>query len=289
MLQEKSLCNTHPSWKRDFNYTVLLTVSRRKATTTYSRRDLKIRRVLFSPPDTAPESIPLSRSQFQPIWDRMLRYSAEPRRTNETEMDRSQIRALAYSLAWLIRLYADVFPDDPFTPLTHLQNFLAIPIQFSTVCSQYTNYTVHRLGLGSALVGAFAMDDQMLTTAEGGREADRLVSQPWTVWAFIGGSTAAMLGTAALLGYMMLWLKDPLPKGTGIPEVDILALTGGAVTPVTAAAALATKDAGQIIRELKPGVAGSVRKTAAALRETRLKLMSSNGSDSQPVLTAGRV
>ncbi|KAK4443284.1 hypothetical protein QBC34DRAFT_452626 [Podospora aff. communis PSN243] len=121
--------------KGDFNHTVLLSVTRRNATTTYSRRDLRIRKVIFNS-DTA-ESVALNRTL----------------------------------LIWLLRLYADVFPDDRFTPLTHLQNFLAIPVQFSTVWSQFANYTVQDNPLASGLL---AMSPDMLTTAESGREADRL-------------------------------------------------------------------------------------------------------------------
>ncbi len=190
---------------------------------------------------------------------------------HDTETDRTQIRSLTYSLAWLLRLYADVFPDDPFTPLAHLQNFLAIPLQFSTVCSQFANYTVR----GDAWTGVFAMDPAMLTTAESGREADRLVSRPWTVWAFIGGGVAAVVGAGGLLGYM-LCLEKALPVGTGIPEVDILALTRG-----DREMGMGVEDVVEKIGELPVHVLGSARKTTSELLGTRVNLVGGGG-----VLTA---
>ncbi|KXX75179.1 hypothetical protein MMYC01_209621 [Madurella mycetomatis] len=143
--------------------TVLLSVTRQNATTTYSRHDLQIRKVSFASSSLSEAGAPqpLNRTQFLPIWDKIFRMSGHP---SESETDRIQVRSLLYSLAWLLRLYADVFPDDPFTPLTHLQNFLAIPLQFSTVCSQFANYTVGENPLFP--VGAFAMSGDMLTTAE---------------------------------------------------------------------------------------------------------------------------
>lgn len=68
------------------------------------------------------------------------------------------------------------------------------------------------------------MSGDMLTTAESGREADRLVSRPWTVRAFIAGSVATIASVGGLLGYMLLCSDMPLPRATGIAEMDILAL-----------------------------------------------------------------
>jgi len=56
------------------------------------------------------------------------------------------------------------------------KNFLALPLQFSTVCSQFAYYSVP-----SEFMGLFPKEPQMLTAAESGFEADRFVNLKWTV------------------------------------------------------------------------------------------------------------
>ncbi|KAH8897676.1 hypothetical protein GQ53DRAFT_679020 [Thozetella sp. PMI_491] len=257
-LHNKGLCND-TKWRADMTNKVLLTVHRQSATAAYNRRDLTIQDVEL----TSIAAIePVYKSLFQPIWDKI--FVPPPEGPSTAETDQVEVRALLFSLSFLLRLYDDVFPDDPFTPLRYLQNFLAIPLQFNTVCIQYANYTV---GVGNA----FAMSPDMFTTATGGRVSDRLVSLPWTAYTFLGASAGVVL----LMGVALAWMlhqPNKIPDFAGVPEVDILAV--------------ASTDDEQMLKdgnmkslmEISQGFGNDVRrstwKMARKYKETRLHLSS---------------
>jgi hypothetical protein len=261
-------CIEDTSWQSSLRKRLLVTVSTQLSDTAYSRYDLSILEVRRL---GTPASVPVSRALYQPIWDKLLQLPAENATAMQACRDpnaRNHVRTVIHSLGFLLRLYDDVYPDDPYTPLTHLQNFLAIPLQFSTVCSVYSNYTVPALrqeaarllggGAGggaeetSAAAAAaspqdgstsaascpisfeeiafilknYTMAPEMLTVARSGTSSQRLVSQHWTVWTFIGCSVGVMAATGVAFGWMVVKTSN-LPNTSGVLEVDILGLAGG--------------------------------------------------------------
>jgi hypothetical protein len=189
--------------------TVLMTVYKQYATTVYNREDLAIVDVHTTSP---PEKEPITASLYWPIWRKIF----TPPGNESSALDRIQVDSMLYSLAFLIRLYDDVFPDDPHTPLSYLQNFLAIPLQFSTVCVQYANYTLQNPA------GLFPMAPDTLTVALPGKSADRFVSQPWTVWMFIAGCIALISSGGLVLIWIIIQDRS-LPEFSGILEWDFVA------------------------------------------------------------------
>jgi hypothetical protein len=191
---------------------VLLTAYKQRATTSYNSQDFTI---LDSRLVGDPEIHPLPVSQYRAIWDKIFIPNAK-----STSADRTLIESLTWSMGWLLRFYEDDFPDDNTTPLRHLQNFLAVPIQFAIACIIQANST-NFPGF------TFPLPDDMITTAEGGVSTQRLVGQKWTLAVFI--ATAGTLLVIALV--VLLWMitiKAGLPPVSDIPEVDIMIRAGDA-------------------------------------------------------------
>ena len=89
-------------------------------------------------------------------------------------------------------------------------------------CWQYANYTVAQNGFPGV---SFPMASDTLATAGGGRLRTRLVVLPWTTWVFVGAGTALLV----MSGGLFVWVfasEEPLPKTSGVPELDILSRGG---------------------------------------------------------------
>src|SRR5437762_3262202 len=114
---------------------VLLTAYRQRAATLYSSQSFTI---LDSQMIGDPEIQPLRASEYKAIWSKI--FIADSLSSVD---DQTMIASLTWALGWLMRLYDDDYPDDNATPLTHLQNFLAIPIQFTIACIIYANSTLN--------------------------------------------------------------------------------------------------------------------------------------------------
>ncbi|KAI9772446.1 MAG: hypothetical protein M1840_000649 [Geoglossum simile] len=157
-----------------------------------------------------PEIQSLRASEYKEIWDKIFIANSL-----SSVDDKTMIASLTWSLGWLMRHYDDDYPDDNATPLVHLQNFLAIPIQFTIACIIYANST---LNLDTPL---FRLPNEMITTALGGMSIQRFVGQTWTLAVFIAaGGTLILLALAILL--WMITQKAALPSISGIPEIDIM-------------------------------------------------------------------
>lgn len=200
-----------------------MTAYKQYATTTYKREDFSILNV---DPTSELQIQPLNASDFTATWSKIL-----IPRDNTNSYDITMINALTFSLTWLLRLYDDVFPSDTNTPLMHLQNFLAIPLQFMVTCVQFANYSVP-----AGITGIFVLPEDMQTTAAGGESTQRFAGQVWTVWAFIAIAGLFM----AMVGGVLLWMllqRQSLPKSSGVAEIDIVTRIGegdenrGLVTP----------------------------------------------------------
>src|SRR5437667_5044024 len=126
----------------------------------------------------------------------------------------------------MLRLYDDVYPEYENSPFVHLANFLAVPVQFMVATVIYANYTVLSRGPLASVAeasGIFALPSNMTTVAVGGKSMQRFVGRPWAVWAFMSSSCALVLAAGALLAWM-LWQPSDLPKSSGMPELDAVAM-----------------------------------------------------------------
>jgi hypothetical protein len=191
---------------------VLLTAYKQRATTSYNSQDFTI---LDSRLVGDPEIHPLPVTQYRAIWDKIFIPNA-----NSTSADRILIESLTWSMGWLLRFYEDDFPDDNTTPLRHLQNFLAVPIQFAIACIIQANST--------NIPGfTFPLPNDMITTAEGGISTQRLVGQKWTLAVFIA-TAGTLLLIALVILFWMITIKAGFPPISDIPEVDIMIRAGDA-------------------------------------------------------------
>ncbi|KAK0611870.1 hypothetical protein B0T14DRAFT_595235 [Immersiella caudata] len=160
-------CLTAPAWMdAPVVDKVLLTAYRQKATTSYHARDFSI---LHTKPTGNADIHPLDTAEYRAIWDKILIADA-----TSSEEDKTMINSFTWSLAWLIRLYDDDYPDDSTTPLAYLQNFLAVPLQFTLACVILLNGT----GIGTpANPSSSWLPDEMITTATGGVLMPRFVGK----------------------------------------------------------------------------------------------------------------
>ncbi|KAK3387386.1 hypothetical protein B0H63DRAFT_393253 [Podospora didyma] len=202
---------------------VIMTAYKQFATTAYKRADSTILDVSST---SEPELVPLSMSDFTLLWKMMLVPGSSPvrhrrkhrkdlaNRSSDT-LDRAMINSLTFNLAWLIRLYDNEFPDVIDTPLSHLQNFLAIPLQFMVTCVQFANLSMTEAGLR----GIFPLPDETQTVAGGGESLQRMVGQLWTVWSFITSTSASVLLIGSLYGWI-IWQDYEVPELLGVPPID---------------------------------------------------------------------
>jgi len=190
---------------------VILTAYRQKATTSYHARDFSI---LHTKPTGNADIHPLDNAEFRAIWNKILMVDSE-----SNEEDKIMINSFTWSLAWLIRLYDDDYPDDSTTPMTYLQNFLAVPLQFTLACVILLNST----GLGTpANPSSSWLPDEMITTATGGVLIPRFVVRVWTWAVFLSLGGALILLAVGILTWIFM-CKAALPRTSGFPELDIMA------------------------------------------------------------------
>jgi hypothetical protein len=107
-------CIEDKSWYGKLRKKLLLTVSKQTSNTAYNRHDLSILEVQRLGEAT---SVPVSRALYQPIWDKL--FIAPPKSSTQACRDpnsRNHLRSVINSVGFLLRLYDDVFPDDPTRP-----------------------------------------------------------------------------------------------------------------------------------------------------------------------------
>jgi hypothetical protein len=185
------------------------------STTSYRRKDLHILDVTLT---SEPQAVPLNESDYQLLWRRMLVPTDQA-----NSLDRSMIDSVTFSLAWLQWLYDDEFPDDANTPMEHLENFLAIPLQFMVTAIQFANSTIQEQsgdpdGFGSL---QFPLPADMLTMAVGVRIMKRVKGQIWVVCLFTVTAVLAVLFIGALLVWMVFFQRYRPAAITGVPDMDI--------------------------------------------------------------------
>jgi hypothetical protein len=171
------------------NKKISMTAFKQYATTAYKGDDFS---VLDVHTISEPQVQPLNASDFTVLWSKLF-----APRNNSIPADIAMINALTFSLTWSLWLYDDVFPDDTNTPLTHLQNSLAILLQFMVTCAQFANSSVL-----ASTSGLFGLPDDMQTAATSGKSTQPLMGQTWAVWTFI--ASAGLITVA--VGGMFLWI-----------------------------------------------------------------------------------
>lgn len=164
-------------------------------TTTYDRSTQAILNI-----DTlsAPSQIPLNASHYAAIFARAL-IPPPPSATTSTPVrptgtgtpksrisspqdDASNARSLLNLITWTHRTYAKTFPDDHHSPVSHLQNLLAVPVQFAVTAAVFGNYSLADRGL----TGTVSLPEEMVAEARGGRASDKLVVERWAAGVFLG-------------------------------------------------------------------------------------------------------
>jgi hypothetical protein len=209
-------------------WTTKMTAHYHYATATYDRLNGSLIDVQpIAPPASANQTllaspIPLSAPDYRTLYSKLL----VPINGSSNALERTKIDSFTYDLIWLHRTYQVSFPDQEDAPLSYLQNFLAVPIQFGIVAMEFANYTqdpeLLKVFFGPQ---GLPLPDDMITVAVGGRSTSRLLIQEWTGWAFIAGTVAMLL----LAGGGIWWLLSrptPVLGSSGIPELDILRAGG---------------------------------------------------------------
>jgi hypothetical protein len=191
-----------------------LSVFREYATTVYDRQNLSI---LSVETVSSPQPVVIDPADYKAIWTKLFNPSS-----NTTSDDAVMVNSFMYELGWYLRLYQDEFGDDGQSPLNLLQNFLTIPIQFSTTALQFSNATLQAIFPGA---GSFSMPSYLETTASEAQVTPRFIGQLWTVSAFIGTCSILILWAGGILGWI-LFQKPVLSDPSAFPEFDIVARSG---------------------------------------------------------------
>jgi hypothetical protein len=184
-------------------------------TTVYERQNLSI--ISFETV-SPPQPITLDPDDFKATWAKLFNPGS-----NATSDDAVMVNSLMFELGWYLRLFEDQFNGAGQVPLNLLQNFLTIPIQFSTTALQFSNTTLQAILPGS---GIFAMPSYLEATASGAQITPRFTGQFWTVCTFIAICSVLVLWAGCILGWI-LFNKTPLSTDpSAFPEWDIVSKSG---------------------------------------------------------------
>ena len=212
-LKDANQCDVDSSWKQaPMKWTVKIDAYRQYTNTIYDRRNLSI---IHSQPVSEPERIPLHARQYMDIFEKAFVPSP-----NATSIDNATVATLAFNLGWMHRTFTEVFPDNTGTIVTSLENVLAVPLQWSVTAHQLANYS---LAARSPSSNFFALPDNMLTVARGGKSVQRLAIQPWSGCTFIATHVAILLFVLANI----IWIMQASPireVAHSLPELDMLAM-----------------------------------------------------------------
>ena len=327
-LYSQKLCHTTPhaeNWQLHAPMPKKILMSRYKqyTTTSYDRVTFNILHVEPGIAPTSNDTSSSSPSPSEPIFEpaRSLDYTetwtkifVPPNNTLSTtttgnvtkeSYDQTMIKSLTYSVTWLLRLYDDVFPDDAYSPILHLQNFMAIPVQFMVTCLVFANYS-----MPDGTRGVFELPVDMQTTAATGESTSRFMGVGWVVWLYIGMGGLSLAGVGGVLGWVF-WVnmggrkyaegsssegevrgKGRIPASTGFPELDIAGRLGDDERSGGVHVLDATNPGGSEVslrefveREDWQGKNASIWTVAKGLRKRRLRLgpaAASSTSDADP-------
>jgi hypothetical protein len=188
-----------------------LSTFRQSATTVYERQNLSI--ISFETV-SPPEPYALDPNDFKAIWAKLFDPGPDP-----ISDDAIMVSAFMYEMGWYLRLYEDQFSDDGQDPLNLLQNFLTIPIQFSTTALQFSNASLEAALPGS---GMFPMPSELEATASAAQITPRFTGQLWTVCTFIAVCSVLVLWAGCILGWILFNSRPLLTDPSAFPEWDVV-------------------------------------------------------------------
>jgi hypothetical protein len=187
-----------------------MSVFKRYATVAYDRQNFSI---LSVESVSSPEPVTYDPSDFRAIYSRTLVPSA-----NKTSDDTIAVEALLFQTGWLLRLYQDDYSDDKETPLTYLQGFLTIPVQFYTAAFEYANATYARNAI--TLAGDYLnVPSDLETKVSGALIKFRVQAKDWTFWVFCGAVSMLVLWCAIIFMWI-LRQKPAFPNISSFAEVN---------------------------------------------------------------------
>lgn len=208
-------CTTDKSWTNfQPGQQTSLSVFRQYATTAYDRQNFSI---IDVEPVSSPQPVVIDPDDFRAIWAKLFNPGI-----NTTSDDAVMVDSFMIELGWYLRLYEDRFSDDAQSPLNLLQNFLTVPIQFSTTALQFSNATLQAEFPGSDV---FPIPSDLETTASAAQITPRFIGQLWTVCVFIAICSVLVLYAGCILGWI-LFQEPLLTDPSAFPEFDILAKSG---------------------------------------------------------------
>ncbi|KAK1825896.1 hypothetical protein QBC39DRAFT_365651 [Podospora conica] len=200
-----------------------LSLYRIATSTTYDRSTQAI--LDIDTHSAVPSQIPLNASHYAAIFARALipptptstsaRPTGTPKsRTSSPRDDATNAHALLYLISWTHRTNAKTFPDDHHSPVAHLQNLLAVPVQFAVTAAVFGNYSLAERGFGG---GVAVLPEAMATEARGGRASDKLVVERWAAGVFLGVEGAVH---AVVVGWIIWMLVIGRRNGGGGRELE---------------------------------------------------------------------
>jgi hypothetical protein len=205
-------CISDTSWTASIDQQTLLTVYQQNATTAYSRQNLSI---LHFDTDSTTNTSYIETSLYWTIWDVLFDQDK-----SQQALDSMWQNSIFFQLNWFLRLYQDRFQYDQ-RPLTYLQNFIAIPLQFSTTALQFANATF----AGENLANVFPLPADLDVTASGARVITRFKGQVWTFCVFTAIGSSLVLYPGLILAWILLQKVALLFSPSGFPVVDFALLS----------------------------------------------------------------
>lgn len=185
---------------------------KRYATVAYARQNSSILSIEKISP---PQPVTYNASDYLNIFSRFLTTKSN----NTAAFDVISVAKSIMDITWILELYHEDYRDDPQTPVNFLRDMLMIPIQFSTAVWLYANVTTESIPQ-LAKEGLYALPSDLETIAYAAHMTPRVMATPWTVYVFMGVSSALYLWGASAL-YWMLRQQYVPPITSSFMEVDI--------------------------------------------------------------------
>jgi hypothetical protein len=205
-------CINSTGWTASLDQQTLLAVYRQNATTAYSRQNLSI---LHFDTDETPKTYNIDTTLYWTIWDILFDQDK-----SQQALDSAMQNSVFFELTWFLRLYQDRYQDDQ-RPLAYLQNFIATPLQFSTIALQFANATF----AGENLTNVFPLPADLQVTASGARVITRFKGQVWTFCVFTAIGGCLILYPGAIIAWILLHRVALLFSPSGFPVVDFALLS----------------------------------------------------------------
>jgi hypothetical protein len=184
---------------------------KRYATVAYDRTNFSILAIesIKDPEPTPPASVAEVVANLTHTFS--IAFSSIPTSLNTSDPDFPTYAATfiaQYDIGWALRLYQDLYRNYPGGPISVLQSFLTVPIQFSTTAWQAADFD--------------SLPSDLKTTASLSSPAYRALGKLWMLIVFAVGAGVLILWAVACLMWVAIW--GPLcPNASRYPEIDIVA------------------------------------------------------------------